>query len=312
MISGRLILIALCVCVNLLCSCSTQYKPVARNSLPPASASQLPPESTAHESFRHGFPFALTVRFGDGEEALFLVDTGCSRTTLDSSFEPSLGPCLGKEWVSALEGGIKRAKVFAAPKLYLGNTQLITGDTILTGKAAGPYDCPYKGILGVDCLSHYCIQMDFAAGRVRFLDPHRPKGEDLGSAFPILPPTALSPVPLINMDLSKVGSFRFMVDSGFWNVVDVTLTPALMRKASQNKLVTATSLFVGFRVFSCDSVVMGGENYKDLLMGEVPIKGDQLQGFIGRRFLARHLVTFDFPNRVLYLKRKVPGFESEH
>jgi len=84
------------------------------------------------------------------------------------------------------------------------------------------------------------------AGRVRFLDPHRPKGEDLGSAFPILPPTALSPVPLIDMDLSKVGSFRFMVDSGFWNVVDVTLTPALMRKASQNKLVTATSLFVGF------------------------------------------------------------------
>src|SRR2546426_490533 len=105
MISGRLILIALCVCVNLLCSCSTQYKPVARNSLPPASASQLPPESTAHESFRHGFPFALTVRFGDEEEALFLVDTGCSKTTLDSSFEPSLGPCLGKEWVSALEGG---------------------------------------------------------------------------------------------------------------------------------------------------------------------------------------------------------------
>ena len=114
------------------------------------------------------------------------------------------------------------------------------------------------------------------------------------------------------MDLSKVGSFRFMVDSGFWNVVDVTLTPALMRKASQNKLVTATSLFVGFRVFSCDSVVIGAENYKDLLIGELPIEGDQLQGFIGLRFLARHFVTFDFPNRVLYLKRNVPGFESEH
>src|SRR6266581_3055425 len=312
MISVRLILIVLCVCVNLLCSCSTQHMSVARNSPSPAWASQLPPESTAHESFRHGFPFALTVRLGDGEEVLFLVDTGCARTTLDSSFEPSLGPCLGKAWVAALEGGIKREKVFAAPKLYLGNTQLMTGETILTGKAAGPGDCPYAGILGVDCLSHYCIQMDFEAGRVRFLDPHYPKGEELGTAFSLLPLTARSPVPLIDMDLSKVGSFRFMVDSGFWNVVDVTLTPALMRKASQNKLVTATSLFVGFRVFSCDSVIMGGENYKDLLIGELPIEGDQLQGFIGRRFLARHLVTFDFPNRVLYLKRNVPGFESEH
>src|SRR5205809_3734334 len=104
MISGRLNLIVLCVCVNLLCSCSTQHKPVASYSLPPASASQLPPESTAHESFRRGFPFALTVRLGDGEESLFLVDTGCARTTLDSSFEPYLGPCLGKEWVAALEG----------------------------------------------------------------------------------------------------------------------------------------------------------------------------------------------------------------
>src|SRR5438552_16960811 len=116
MISGRLILTVLCVCVNLLCSCSTLHMSVARNSLSPAWASQLPPESTAHESFRHGFPFALTLRLGDGEEVLFLVDTGCARTTLDSSFEPSLGPCLGKAWVAALEGGIKRAKVFAAPK----------------------------------------------------------------------------------------------------------------------------------------------------------------------------------------------------
>jgi hypothetical protein len=178
--------------VNLLCSCSTQEKPIARTSPPPESASELPPESTVHEGFRHGFGFALTLRFQDGGDALFLIDTGCSRTTLDRSFEPTLGPCLGRERVVHLQGGTKKQKVFAAPKLYLGNTQLLTDDTIATGEAAGPGDCPWKGILGMDCLSHYCIQMDFPAGRVRFLDPHHPKDENLGTAFPIFPLTPSS------------------------------------------------------------------------------------------------------------------------
>lgn len=289
------------VCVSLLCSCSTQPKPLAKDPLTVELPTQLPSECTAHESFRHGFPLALTVRLGDESEALLLVDTGCGKTTLDASFEPSLGPCLGREWVARLEGGTKKARVFAAPKLYLGNTRLMTGDTILTGKVAGPHDCPYKGILGMDCLWHYCIQMDFAAGKVRFLAPYHLQHEDLGTAFPM---AARLGVPLIDMNLSGVGSLRFMVDSGFWNVVDETLTPTLMRKASESKIMTPTSLLVGFRVFSCQSMIIGGQSYNDLLFGEIPIEGVPIQGFIGLRFLARHVATFDFPNRVLYLKRK--------
>jgi hypothetical protein len=117
---------------------------------------------------------------------------------------------------------------------------------------------------------------------------------------------ASCPNPLIDLNLPDLGTFRFMVDSGFWNLVDVTLTPAQMRKASQTKLTNLPSWAIGFRVFSCDSMVMGGENYKDLLIGEVPIEGDQLQGFIAGRFLSRHVVTFDFPNRTFYLKRRTP------
>src|SRR6185369_5573391 len=35
------------------------------------------------------------------------------------------------------------------------------------------YPRPIKGILGMDCLHHYCVQLDFAAGKMRFLDAQR-------------------------------------------------------------------------------------------------------------------------------------------
>ena len=239
---------------------------------------------------------------GGVTEVLFLLDTGCSKTTLDRSFEPLLGACVRKERVTGLDNRINRQRVFKAKKLYLGDTELKTGDTFLTGKVGGPLDCPYQGILGTDVLGHYCVQMDFSQGKVRFLRSEELQRETLGKAFLM---DGQSSVPLVEVNLSGVGMCRFMVDSGFWNVGDLTLTPARMRRASENHIVTPTSLWVGFRVFSCEDTEIGGEKYSDLLFGEVPIKGAHFDGFMGRGFLARHLVTLDFPNRVLYLKRKV-------
>lgn len=167
-------------------SCSSEREPLTQGSLAHEPATELPSECSAHDSFRHGFPFAVSLRVGDGPEALFLVDTGCSKTTLDTSFEPSLGPSLRKELVINLETGTTRQKVFGAPRLYLGNTRVMSGDTVLTGDVCGPEDCPYKGILGMDCLSHYCIQIDFAAGRLRFLDSAHLQREALGTPFPVV------------------------------------------------------------------------------------------------------------------------------
>lgn len=303
-ISSRTTLVASSVCVVFLCSCSTDREPLAKGPISTEVVTELPSECSAHESFRHGLPIALKLRIGHETDALFLVDTGCSKTTLDASFEPSLGPCLRKEWVVNLEGGTKRQKVFAAPKLYLGNARLFPGETVLTGKVCGPDNCPYNGILGMDCLSKYCIQMDFEQGKVRFLAPQRLQPETLGTKFPIAPGYY---VPVIDMSLPGIGSCRFILDSGFWDPIDATLRPARMRVAAESKMVTPTSLFIGFRVFSCEPIVIGSESYKDLLFGEVPVGGKEIDGFIGFRFLARHVATFDFPNRVLYLKRKTSG-----
>ncbi len=41
------------------------------------------------------------------------------------------------------------------------------------------------GILGMDCLRHYCVQLDFEAKKVCFLDPKNFPDEDLGKSFPL-------------------------------------------------------------------------------------------------------------------------------
>src|SRR5438874_1054551 len=44
---------------------------------------------------------------------------------------------------------------------------------------------PIMGVLGMDCLEHYCVQLDFTSQKMRFLDPERLGDEDLGRASPL-------------------------------------------------------------------------------------------------------------------------------
>jgi hypothetical protein len=48
--------------------------------------------------------------------------------------------------------------------------------------------------------------------------------------------------------------------------------------------------------------MLGGDTYPDIYLN-----GDGKYNGIGLRFLARHLVTFDFPKRTMYLKRTSIG-----
>jgi hypothetical protein len=49
--------------------------------------------------------------------------------------------------------------------------------------------------------------------------------------------------------------------------------------------------------------VFCGDTYSDLILMECPSG----ENFIGLRFMARHLVTFNFPKQTMYLKRTSSG-----
>jgi hypothetical protein len=282
-------------CLLLCCSCAT------RNSIGPGR----PAETSFNKGAGRGDPLEVKLRLESGEELLFMVDTEACRTILDKSLEPKLGKRLGTrmDWTFT---GTRRAGLYMAPKLYLGRTQLLTGGRVLTEDIGHP---PIMGILGMDCLRHYCLQLDFTSAKMRFLDPDGPNNEDLGRAFPL---TLIFGNPLAHGDFWGEGNKYFFVDTGCVVDFDAFLSPRLF----QRKLKEQKPDWDGFhktpagklrRMAGFSKSNFGGRTYNNVILWEWSGPGSwPVKNLLGLRFLARNLVTFNFPKRTMYLKQ-IPG-----
>jgi hypothetical protein len=234
-----------------------------------------------------------------GEKLPFLLDTGSAATCLDKSLEPRLGKRLGP--VTAVNFGVEHgANLYEAPPLYLGTTPLtMIGPSVVTFdfKRAPPrIDRLYVGILGMDVLLNYCLQLDFTSHEIRFLAKDQVDGSSCGKPF------QLTDVGdgCVSIGENLVGGKEpgSLIDTGCrW---DGWLTPACFRQWTNQPALGARPR-MGFHYG-----MLGGETYPEIELTEQPPVGDDLHiklNGIGLGFLARHLVTFDFPNRTMYLKR---------
>jgi hypothetical protein len=171
------------LCLFLFCSCATTPPPRPDNSAAPA----LPADVSFNKGAGRGNPLFLTLRLESGEKLLFGVDTGSPGTCLDKSLEPQLGKRLSS--TIGLYGyyGLSWEHVYRAPALYLGATRLLTSDRVCTDdlRTKSCLGRPIMGILGMDCLKHYCLQLDFDASTVHFLDPDELNTNGLGRVFPL-------------------------------------------------------------------------------------------------------------------------------
>jgi hypothetical protein len=280
----------------LLCSCATQ------NPVRP----QIPAEVAFNEDTRNDERVYLTVHLADGKPLLFIADTGATGTVLDKSLEPRLGKCLAKTRVNYPFFGKTNLNVYAAPKLYLGDTLLKIGRRIMTDDLSRLSNSPpLMGILGMDCLRYYCIQLDSAAGKIRFLDPDYLAGTNLGEAFP-LTFSLLRGLPSIHTNLFWPAKTSFGIDTGC--KFDAVLKPSLFRRElrvlpdqtlgtfNYNRQYTN---FAGAPVNEefLPQIIFNGEDCTNFVLEEWP--GEDL---IGLRFLARHEVTLNFPKRMMYLR----------
>ncbi|MGH8024813.1 MAG: hypothetical protein ACRED1_14580, partial [Limisphaerales bacterium] len=159
-----------------LCSCATP-----RLAPAPASA-PIPFNADAGQ----GNWINVTLHLQSGRPiAPVEVDTGWPyKTIFDKSLEPLLGKRLGKTPLYTPFAGLKIVDVYAAPKLYLGHEPLRMSSRVyafdLQKLAPG-----LKGILGMDCLRHYCVQFDFSRHQMRFLSPGASANGALGHAIPL-------------------------------------------------------------------------------------------------------------------------------
>ena len=119
-----------------------------------------------------------------------ILDTGCPVCNFDHSLEPKLGERLRSANVRMLDAGTNSTGgVYAAPRLYLGSTPLAARICAFTWDLKPLSDRlgrPILGILGMDVLRHYCIQLDFEADKLRFLDSRLIDPAKLGKAFPLI------------------------------------------------------------------------------------------------------------------------------
>jgi hypothetical protein len=248
----------------LLCSCSTQSHIVP--------AKQLPAEVSMNKEAGRGGHLTVMLKF-NGEEFPFHVDTGAPITTFDKSLEGKLGKGYGSASIQLAGGGAKQnTKFHAAPKLFLGETQLALGKFVCTYEFKQP-----MGILGMDCLQHYCIQLDFEARKLRFLDSSNLKIDELGHCFPL---TLKNDYPTIEGAGLISQSTNPLIDLGC--NVDAAVDQG-------------TNRLDGIYL---PELQWNSQTYTDLIVAAL-----EHANLIGLRFLARHLVTLDFPNRRIFLKQ---------
>jgi hypothetical protein len=241
----------------------------------------------------------------NGKDLIFAVDTGCPWTIFDNTLEPELGKRIGTRWLRYGWFSNVFAHKYKSPKLYLGNTCLQLGDSVATDNVKEKMlGRPVAGILGMDCLQHYCLQLDFVAKKIHFLDPDNLQSERLGKSFPL---TYIWSDLSTRMDVCGKDIW-FGLDTGDYS--DGTMKSALLERTMKAKnsikvLESKTKSGATERRFYFPELVIGGETYTNLLIHK---SSDGVSdNILGLRFLARNFVTLNFPKRTMYLKQTSVG-----
>lgn len=257
----------------LMCSCATEH----------SIQSRLPATVAMNRGAGRGGWLVVTLRLENGEKLPFMVDTGSPGTLFDKSLASQLTRVpLGTWTVSTLGFSRQKSGIYWEPKLFLGNTRLRTGRLCATldfkrvSRAVGR---PIMGILAMDCLKHYCIQLDFQSREVRFLDDRHLDVAKLGKPFR-LHLSLFSQLYIRHAGLAGGKSVRLAIDTG--DNGDGEIERGTVKGHNSGRV-------------HLPKCVWGGETYTNVNVG---IGGNS----IGLRFLARQLVTLDFPKRVMYLK----------
>jgi len=286
----HLISVAIAVCLTFLCSCASQNP----------NRSQFPADVTMNKDAGRGDFLMMTLRLENGEKLPFVVDTGTSITLFDNSLAPQLGKKIGDVSMGNYEhwGQYIKSDLYLTPNLYLGNVLLKTSGSNATTLDLRTLSIetghPIKGILGMNTLEHYCIQLDFDAGKIRFLDDEKADKKKWGKAFPIIANDADSR-PFVAQNLLGAHGPHALIDSGYLSGAgDGWLRPKPFQQWTNLAATLPNSeVHSPYGVFD-------GEKYPDVSLDVQYV--DDADG-IGLNFLARHLVTLDFPKHTLYLKR---------
>jgi hypothetical protein len=278
-----------------------------------AESIERPPELALNYAAGRGNWVILPLQMEDGEELRFVVDTGAPITVVDESLAPKLGECAATMMFHSSMGR-QQSGAYVAPKLRLGGTLLQTDKYVATisCKALSDYEGErIMGVLGVDCLRHYCVQLDFQAGKMRFLGADEVNSSQLGKRFPLTLLSRGQKFPPIFAEAGQSDGLPFiqhaglvegkgtelLIDTG--DNVDGVVEQGALKGHYMTRLAHAVIETRALRLSKC---VWDGQTYAKIKVGTA-----EDANRLGLRFLARHVVTLDFPRKTMYLKQTSVG-----
>jgi hypothetical protein len=247
---------------------------------------------------------APAVLVGDGPNGTvnLILDTGTSRTTLDSAFAPREGS--EKSRIHGNIGKTAKGRRGPAPALMVLGERLDLEEPVdfvdLSVFDAG-LGMRLDGFLGMDYLRRHIVQLDFERGIVRLLASGSAPAPEWGAAFTLDPGRALPVVEAIAVSSGGVAyPIQCVIDTGA-DSSGMLPEPVFsaVRYGSLRKIPGAVIAVGGEADVQRSRVAelrLGSFTYKSLIMD----RGSSCQ--FGRGFLSRHLATFDFPGGRLYLK----------
>jgi hypothetical protein len=270
----------------------------------PKNTSDVPAEHKILAEFKipkSGDPILLPVKF-IGKEYLFLLDAGCTHTAFDTSLRNELGEV--KKIEKALTHGTPiTAELFDAPEAFLGPLNLQDSGQVSCFDLKMPSlidGRKISGIIGMNFLRRYVIQIDFDKGTLSFLQTAKGQHPNWGIELAIWY-NSLG-LPFIKSSILKNINVDFIIDTAS-NSTGGLGSDIFKQILSEKELTTSEALIatasgvIQKREVRIDSISVGSFEYEKLIFSEAN------WSYLGLLFLSRHIVTLDFPNSRMYLRK---------
>ncbi len=237
-----------------------------------------------------------------GKTYSFVLDTGSEATVFDTRLRPHLNRSK-KTSMLLTPNGMVRADMFESPDATIGKLKLRTNrlvvcmDLSLVRHASGR---TIYGILGMDFLQHHKFRIDFDHGRIVFLRSIDTTDEDLGKPIHVGYKDVRTPYVAGAASLDHVDDF--VVDTGA--SATGALSPDLFDDLKQKGMLKTVKLSKVVTVAG-DSIRQVGRVQLLAVNGSIVhnavIKRSD-SNLLGLGYWSRYVVTFDFPNKVIYLR----------
>ncbi|HWG45515.1 MAG TPA: PDZ domain-containing protein [Gemmataceae bacterium] len=261
----------------------------------------LPPVLDCFKISTDGGPLLLPVEI-QGKSYPFMLKTGASRTIYASLLRPLLGKTIQSNQMRMSDRDIT-VTFCQPPAAKLGHLDLPKKSPVVCmdlGKMREVSGEKISGLLGMDFLSKHVFRIDFDRGEVTFPPS---AGPDAGQRLPIV---FVNHLPHVMVEIPGLPAREnFVVDTGMAGYVSGDLRrEAFTALAKQGKLaiagqtLTETPAGTGTeQIGRIEAISLADYRHEKLLFSK------SHQNALGLNYLSRFVVTFDFPNGAIYLKK---------